>query len=456
MFAENPMVDRIWGNVLRSLERELSKPTFDNYVTTVTPLALEEGQFVIKAPNGFVRDWLLKRFTSTIEGIATEVVGTPAKLRIEVQSNAAGAGELEVTSSVTDTPRSSSSSTYDDFGRVPFNQKYTFENFVVGRSNQLSHAAALQVAKQPARVYNPLFLYGGVGLGKTHLMQAIGHHYLQRNPNAEVVYVPGETFLFHYVTSIREDRMAAFRRMYRSVDLWLVDDVQFISGRERTEAEFFHIFNALYDTQKQIVICSDRPPKELKLTEQRLLSRFEWGMICNLEAPDEEHRIAILQKKADDENAQVPNVVIKCIAERIRSNIRTLEGALTRVLAESSLNGRELTVELALEVLRHYSTADDRRTVTIETIQKVVSEHFRIPVEELIGKKRNKAVVLPRQISMYLARELTDQSFPDIAQAFGGRDHTTVIHSYEKIRREIAKDSRLKSLVDDLRSRAEL
>ncbi len=452
---EDPVLDRLWGSVLRSLERELSKPTFKNYVTSVTPTSLENGQLVLRAPNGFVRDWLLKRFTSTIEGLAAEVVGVPVTLRIDVlQPNAPVADPSSL--SPTEVPVTAASSGYADFGRVPFNPKYTFDNFVIGRSNQLSHAAALQVAKQPARIYNPLFIYGGVGLGKTHLMQAIGHYYLQRNPSAEVVYVPGETFLFHYVTSIREDRMAAFRRMYRSVDLWLVDDVQFISGRERTESEFFHIFNALYDTQKQIVICSDRPPKDLNLTEQRLLSRFEWGMICNMEIPDEEHRLAILQKKADDENVQVPLEVIKCIAERIRSNIRTLEGALTRVLAEGSLANRELTVELALEVLRHYSTADDRRTVTVETIQKVVSEHFHLALEELIGKKRNKAVVLPRQIAMYLSRELTEQSYPDIAHSFGGRDHTTVIHSFEKIKRENVKDARLKSLVDDLRQRAAL
>ena len=344
----------------------------------------------------------------------------------------------------------------EDFSSSPLNKKYTFDNFIVGRSNYVSHAASWAVANAPARgQYNPLFIYGGVGLGKTHLMQAIGHHInAQRSNPAEIVYVSGENFLYQVVRCIREDRMTAFRRMYRNVDIWLVDDIQYICNAERTEVEFFHIFNTLYDQGKQIVICSDKPPKDLQLTESRLISRFEWGLISYIEPPDLEHRIAILQKRAMAEGVHVEPAVLQYLAEKIRSNIRSLEGALTRLLAMASLDGRKINLDLASETVRYYSTAEAEPVkVEVDTIIQVVSEHYTIPVSDILGKKRNKEVVGPRQVAMYLAREMAGMSYPDIGRAFA-RDYTTVIHSYEKVRGEIKRDSNLKNTISDIRSRA--
>ncbi len=343
----------------------------------------------------------------------------------------------------------------EDFSSSPLNKKYTFDNFIVGRSNYVSHAASWAVANAPAKgQYNPLFIYGGVGLGKTHLMQAIGHHINKlRNSPAEIVYVSGENFLYQVVRCIREDRMTAFRRMYRNVDIWLVDDIQYICNAERTEVEFFHIFNTLYDQGKQIVICSDKPPKDLQLTESRLISRFEWGLISYIEPPDLEHRIAILQKRAMAEGVQVEPAVLQFLAEKIRSNIRSLEGALTRLLAMASLDGRKINLDLASETVRYYSTIEaEPIKVEVQTIIDVVCEHYSMSVVDILGKKRNREIVAPRQIAMYLAREMANMSYPDIGRAFG-RDYTTVIHSYEKVRADVQKDSSSRATISDIRSR---
>ncbi len=343
----------------------------------------------------------------------------------------------------------------EDFSSSPLNKKYTFDNFIVGRSNYVSHAASWAVANAPAKgQYNPLFIYGGVGLGKTHLMQAIGHHINKlRNSPAEIVYVSGENFLYQVVRCIREDRMTAFRRMYRNVDIWLVDDIQYICNAERTEVEFFHIFNTLYDQGKQIVICSDKPPKDLQLTESRLISRFEWGLISYIEPPDLEHRIAILQKRAMAEGVQVEPAVLQFLAEKIRSNIRSLEGALTRLLAMASLDGRKINLDLASETVRYYSTIEaEPIKVEVQTIIDVVCEHYAMSVVDILGKKRNREIVAPRQIAMYLAREMANMSYPDIGRAFG-RDYTTVIHSYEKVRADVQKDSSSRATISDIRSR---
>ena len=336
------------------------------------------------------------------EGTADE------KRSLRGESRAGGGGTM------TDNPRGRARAVRDlsdleDFSSSPLNKKYTFDNFIVGRSNYVSHAASWAVANAPAKgQYNPLFIYGGVGLGKTHLMQAIGHHInMQRQSPAEIVYVSGENFLYQVVRCIREDRMTAFRRMYRNVDIWLVDDIQYICNAERTEVEFFHIFNTLYDQGKQIVICSDKPPKDLQLTESRLISRFEWGLITYIEPPDLEHRIAILQKRAMAEGVHVEPAVLQFLAEKIRSNIRSLEGSLTRLLAMASLDGRKINLDLAAETVRYYSTMESEPVkVEVDTIIQVVGEHFTVPVSDILGKKRNKEIVTPRQIAMYLAREM--------------------------------------------------
>jgi chromosomal replication initiator protein len=377
---------------------------------------------------------------STLSLFAPETLPEPAAPAKQGRGNARAVREV---------------SELEDFSSSPLNRKYTFDNFIVGRSNYVSHAAAWAVANAPAKgQYNPLFIYGGVGLGKTHLMQAIGHHINKlRNSPAEIVYVSGENFLYQVVRCIREDRMTAFRRMYRNVDIWLVDDIQYICNAERTEVEFFHIFNTLYDQGKQIVICSDKPPKDLQLTESRLISRFEWGLISYIEPPDLEHRIAILQKRAMAEGVHVEPAVLQFLAEKIRSNIRSLEGSLTRLLAMSSLDGRKINLDLAAETVRYYSTAEAEPVkVEVETIIQVVSEHYSMPVADILGKKRNKEIVGPRQVAMYLAREMAGMSYPDIGRAFG-RDYTTVIHSFEKVRADVIKDSALRSTISDMRSR---
>jgi chromosomal replication initiator protein len=487
-----------WSEVLDVLQSELSGPTFNNYLRQIRPVALKADTLVLSVPSDFVKDWLVRRFSQRIEETLEQYLGRPMRLSFQTgpagsliappaQTDPENSTELSHTPEVVAAQLQESEETepelkastglsrfefergpatgpkptremagLEDFSSSPLNRKYTFENFIVGRSNYVSHAASWAVANAPAKgQYNPLFIYGGVGLGKTHLMQAIGHFInSKRNSPAEIVYVSGENFLYQVVRCIREDRMTAFRRMYRNVDIWLVDDIQYICNAERTEVEFFHIFNTLYDQGKQIVICSDKPPKDLELTESRLISRFEWGLITYIEPPDLEHRIAILQKRALAEGVHVDPQVLQFLAEKIRSNIRSLEGSLTRLLAMASLDGRKINIDLAAETVRHYSTAEAEPVkVDVETIIEVVSEFYKMPTKDILGKKRNKEIVTPRQVAMYLAREMGSMSYPDIGRAFG-RDYTTVIHSYEKIKSELKRDSSLKSTISEIRSKA--
>ena len=501
------IMDAAWRDVMEALQTELSGPTYDNYLKNVRPLRLTSDRLTLSAPTDFVKDWLVRRFARRIEETLEQFLGRPvalgfqimpedgeAKADLPLETPVAGApnapskapakaksapvtaaaqiaqisqaAEIDEAPAVETTQQpakiskkaargAGSPEDFEDFSS-PLNKKYTFDNFIVGRSNYVSHAAAWAVANAPAKgQYNPLFIYGGVGLGKTHLMQAIGHHInkVRGNP-VEIAYVSGENFLYQVVRCIREDKMTAFRRKYRNVDIWLVDDIQYICNAERTEVEFFHIFNTLYDQGKQIVICSDKPPKDLQLTESRLISRFEWGLISYVEPPDLEHRIAILQRRAQAENVTVSTEVLTYLAEKIRSNIRSLEGSLTRLLAMASIEHRKINLDLAAETVRYYSTAE-AETVKIEaeTIIEVVAEHFEIPVADLLGKKRNKEIVMPRQIAMYVAREMGGMSYPDIGRAFD-RDYTTVIHSYEKVKAELKKDTGLRGAISEIRSRA--
>lgn len=504
------IMEAAWGDVMQTLQTELSGPTYDNYLKNVRPLRLTSDRLTLSAPSDFVKDWLVRRFARRIEETLEQFLGRPVMLAFqivpegsEVKPETLGA---ETQSASTAKPARRPGRILPDFAQAPeddeedeedstpatpapevveanvpesarggkkaaraavqldefedfsspLNKKYTFDNFIVGRSNYVSHAAAWAVANAPAKgQYNPLFIYGGVGLGKTHLMQAIGHHInkVRGNP-VEIAYVSGENFLYQVVRCIREDKMTAFRRKYRNVDIWLVDDIQYICNAERTEVEFFHIFNTLYDQGKQIVICSDKPPKDLQLTESRLISRFEWGLISYVEPPDLEHRIAILQRRAQAENVTVSTEVLTYLAEKIRSNIRSLEGSLTRLLAMASIEHRKINLDLAAETVRYYSTAE-AETVKIEaeTIIEVVAEHFEIAVADLLGKKRNKEIVMPRQVAMYVAREMAGMSYPDIGRAFD-RDYTTVIHSYEKVKAELKKDTGLRGAISEIRSRA--
>jgi len=330
------------------------------------------------------------------------------------------------------------------------NPKYKFDSFVIGNSNRFAHAACLAVAEAPAKAYNPLFIYGGVGLGKTHLMHAIGHYILQNNSKAKVVYVSSEKFTNELINSIKDDKNEEFRTKYRNIDVLLIDDVQFIGGKERTQEEFFHTFNALHENNKQIILSSDRPPKEIPTLEDRLRSRFEWGLIADIQAPDFETRIAILKKKADLETINIPNEVMVYIATKIKSNIRELEGALIRIVAFSSLTNREISIDLASEALKDIISNRQSRQVTIELIQDIVANYYNLRIEDFKSPRRTRNIAYPRQIAMYLSRKLTDMSLPKIGEEFGGRDHTTVIHGYEKISECLKKDDSLKNAIAEI------
>ena len=334
------------------------------------------------------------------------------------------------------------------------NPKYTFQTFVIGNSNRLAHAASVDVAGSPTKAYIPLFIYGGVGLGKTHLMHAIGHYILKQNIRSKVVYISSETFTNELINSIRDDRNNEFRSKYRNVDVLLIDDIQFIAGKESTQEEFFHTFNSLYEANKQIIISSDRPPKEIRTLEERLRSRFEQGLIADIQPPDLETRIAILRKKAKSENLSISDDVMLLIAKKIHSNIRELEGALIRVVAYSSLTNGEINEELANEALKDILSNSKPKKVTPSAIKDVVGNYYNIKIEDFNAKKRNKSVVLPRQIAMFLCRELTDLSLPRIGEEFG-RDHTTIMHAYEKISSDIKIDTQLKSVLEELKSKIE-
>ena len=330
------------------------------------------------------------------------------------------------------------------------NPKYTFDSFVIGNSNRFAHAASLAVAESPAKAYNPLFIYGGVGLGKTHLMHAIGHYILANNPKSKVVYVSSEKFTNELINSIKDDKNVEFRNKYRNVDVLLIDDIQFIAGKERTQEEFFHTFNDLHEANKQIILSSDRPPKEIPTLEDRLRSRFEWGLIADIQPPDFETRIAILKKKADVENLNIPNEVMVYIATKIKSNIRELEGALIRIVAFSSLTNKEIGIDLASEALKDIISSRNSKQVTIELIQDIVSSYFNLKVEDFKSSRRTRNITFPRQIAMYLCRKLTDMSLPKIGEEFGGRDHTTVIHACEKISKGLKEDENLQDNIAEL------
>jgi chromosomal replication initiator protein len=337
-----------------------------------------------------------------------------------------------------------------DFPQGILNQKYTFDTFVIGSGNRFAHAASLAVAEAPAKAYNPLFIYGGVGLGKTHLMHAIGHYVLDHNPQAKVVYLSSEKFTNEFINSIRDNKAENFRNKYRNVDILLIDDIQFLAGKESTQEEFFHTFNALHEESKQIIISSDRPPREIPTLEDRLRSRFEWGLITDITPPDLETRIAILRKKARAEGLDIPNEVMLYIANQIDTNIRELEGALIRVVAYSSLINKDINANLAAEALKDIIPSSKPKVITILDIQKTVGELFSIKLEDFKAKKRTKSLAFPRQIAMYLSRELTDYSLPKIGEEFGGRDHTTVIHAHEKISKLLQTDAQLQRQMKEL------
>ncbi|QCX33589.1 chromosomal replication initiator protein DnaA [Caloramator sp. E03] len=434
----------LWQKVLNIIKSELSEIGFNTWIKCLEPLKLTQETLFLAAPNEFTKNILEARYKDLISNAIKLTSSKHYDIKIVLP-------EDDIFKNVEkNSSENVKEKTIDDTSNSMLNPKYTFDSFVVGNSNRFAHAASLAVAESPAKAYNPLFIYGGVGLGKTHLMHAIGHYVLNTNPNAKVVYVSSEKFTNELINSIKDDKNIEFRNKYRNVDILLIDDIQFIAGKERTQEEFFHTFNALYEANKQIIISSDRPPKEIPTLEDRLRSRFEWGLIADIQPPDFETRIAILKKKADVENLSIPNEVMVYIANKIQSNIRELEGALIRVVAYSSLANKEISVDLATEALKDIISNKNSKQITIELIQDVVSSYFNLRAEDFKSKRRTKNVAYPRQIAMYLSRKLTDLSLPKIGEEFGGRDHTTVIHAFEKITESLETDPALKDTIDEL------
>lgn len=435
----------LWEKTLDIIKSELSEVSFNTWIKSCEPISISSDTIKISVPNSFTQDILDKRYKDLVVNSIKAVCSKQYNIEFIIKSDNYDKEDLKNSSN-----QNPKAIVVNDEMSSTLNPKYTFNSFVIGNSNRFAHAASLAVAEAPAKAYNPLFIYGGVGLGKTHLMHAIGHYILESNPNAKVVYVSSEKFTNELINAIKDDKNEEFRNKYRNVDILLIDDIQFIAGKERTQEEFFHTFNELHDANKQIILSSDRPPKEIPTLEDRLRSRFEWGLIADIQVPDFETRMAILKKKADVENLNVANEVMGYIATKIKSNIRELEGALIRIIAYSSLTNREVTVDLASEALKDIISKKQGKHVTIDSIQDIVSNYFNLRVEDLKSQRRTRNVAYPRQIAMYLSRKLTDMSLPKIGEEFGGRDHTTVIHAYEKISGSLKTDDSLQHTINEI------
>lgn len=419
--------DTIWKSLLDSVQQDIGSTSFDIWFSKVKFNAFRNDRFYISVPDTLTKEWIESRYLDVMQSKLRSLTNQNVFLKISTNS----------------------SFEKEDF-ITQLNSKYTFDTFVVGNSNRFAHAACYAVGESPFKAYNPLFIYGGVGLGKTHLMQAIGHHILIKKPSCVVMYVSSEQFTNDLIMSIKDDTTSSFRNKYRNIDVLLVDDIQFLAGKERTQEEFFHTFNTLYEANKQVVISSDRPPRHIPTLEDRLRSRFEWGLITDIQPPDLETRIAILRKKAQSDNLNVPYDILDYIANDIDSNIRELEGALVRLIAFATINNRELNMDTATEALKDILPPPRPRKITIETIQKIVSAHYGIEMNEFLSKKRNKHLVYPRQIAMYLCRKLTDASYPQIGEQFGGRDHTTVMHANNKLEESIFTEPELTLVIEEL------
>ncbi|AXI00678.1 chromosomal replication initiator protein DnaA [Sporosarcina sp. PTS2304] len=437
----------LWDQVLKNIEARVSKPSFETWLKSTKLLTYESENATISVPNSFAKDWLETHYVHLITGILSELTGEDRIIEFVVPQDMA---EQDIKLPKTQPKAVEKVPMTNSAGML--NPKYTFDTFVIGSGNRFAHAASLAVAEAPAKAYNPLFIYGGVGLGKTHLMHAIGHYVLEQNPSLKVVYLSSEKFTNEFINSIRDNKAGDFRDQYRNVDVLLIDDIQFLAGKEQTQEEFFHTFNTLHEESKQIIISSDRPPKEIPTLEDRLRSRFEWGLITDIAPPDLETRIAILRKKAKaDGLIDISNDVMLYIANQIDSNIRELEGALIRVVAYSSLVNADVTTDLAAEALKDIIPNSRPRIISILDIQKSVGEHYNIRLEDFVAKKRTRAIAFPRQIAMYLSRELTDSSLPKIGSEFGGRDHSTVIHAHEKISKQLDTDKSLQQDIQEIK-----
>lgn len=432
-------IKKYWSQALPIIQKEvdpMSMLGFKTFIEPVKPYSIDGNKLVLIAPTSFIRDVIMNKYFPLIKNAICAVSGNDYDITIICEGENAKAVK----------------NVYDPYNN--FNPRYVFSSFVVGNSNRMAHAASLAVAESPGSSYNPLYLYGNVGLGKTHLMHSIAHYILDKNPSAKVVYASCEKFTNELINAIRDDKNQEFRDKYRNVDVLLIDDIQFIAQKERTQEEFFHTFNALYECNKQIIISSDRPPREITPLEERLRSRFECGLLADIQPPDYETRIAILRKKADTEGIYVPDDVMEYIANMIVSNIRELEGALTRVIAFASLiNNREITLSIAEEALKDVFNHKQVIVITPDRILDIVGNYYNVKVEELKGRKRPKNIAFPRMVSMYLTRKLTDLSLPKIGEQFGGKDHTTVINACKRIEEELDKNPEFEKTLAELEKR---
>jgi chromosomal replication initiator protein len=432
---------QVWRAALGELQVSLSPANFETWLRDTALVGVDDHRFRVAVPNGFAKDWLETRYRSLISQTLARIVGYSVQVDFEVREGPAAAPF----DGATEEPvRLEPARVGGEPGAASLNARYTFGNFIVGSANRLAHAASLSVAERPGHAYNPLFLYGGVGLGKTHLMHAIGNQVIGRFPRKKVVYATSEKFTNDFITTIQQGKIDEFRNRYRRIDILLIDDIQFIADKERTQEEFFHTFNAIHEDGKQIVLSSDRPPKAIVTLEERLRSRFEWGLIADLTAPDLETRIAILRAKAEEQNTRIPSDVLEFIARKVVSNIRELEGALNRIVAYASMGAMPIGIELAQAVLSNVLYNPKKRMVTPERIAQAVSDYYGVELDALKGQKRDKSIVMPRQIAMYLMRAETDASLLRIGAELGGRDHSTVLHACEKISRESQENDELR------------
>jgi chromosomal replication initiator protein len=445
---------QVWRAALGELQVSLSPANFETWLRDTVLVDVDDNHFKIAVPNGFAKDWLETRYRSLISQTLARIVGYSVQVEFLVRaagetpgaitSNGASAGTGPAHSLSAPVRVEATRVGAPEGASTNINPRYSFSNFIVGSANRLAHAASLSVAERPGHAYNPLFLYGGVGLGKTHLMHAIGNAVIARYPRKRVVYATSEKFTNEFITSIQQGKIDEFRARYRRIDLLLIDDIQFIADKERTQEEFFHTFNAIHEDGKQIVLSSDRPPKAILTLEERLRSRFEWGLIADLTAPDLETRIAILRAKAEEQAVPVSSDVLEFIARKVVSNIRELEGALNRIVAYASMGAVPITIELAQAVLSNVLYNPKKRQVTPERITRAVSDYYGVQIDALKGQKRDKAIVVPRQIAMFLMREETDVSLLRIGAELGGRDHSTVLHACDKINREMGINDELR------------
>ncbi|MEA2021971.1 MAG: chromosomal replication initiator protein DnaA [Candidatus Caldatribacteriota bacterium] len=441
-------IEKLWDNVLEIIKNKLPSQSYNSWFSRTKISEFNNDKIIISVPGTFCKDWLEKHYIDFIRDILYKNFNFDKNLKIEF---------IPINHKLSNSPIKKSKKQIEKKITTKNNNgftllsKYIFDDFVVGSSNQFAHAASQAVAKSPGKAYNPLFLHGGVGLGKTHLLQAIGNYIREHDSKDKphVLYISSEKFTNELINSIRDDKTVAFRNKYRHVDVLLIDDIQFLAGKERTQEEFFHTFNTLYDSNKQIVITSDRPPKDIPTLESRLISRFEWGLIADIYPPDYETRVAILRKKIEKEQLKISNEVIDYIANKIPANVRQLEGALIKLTAFSKLTKNKITMALVQEVLKDIIPIE-KKEISINLIQKITSEYYSIKLNNLLSKKRTKNIVLARQVAIYLCRELTEHSFPEIGDTFGGKDHTTIMHSYNKIKNKIKNDKGLKSTIDNL------